>query len=333
MPITHAKNVTIADATGTVTGWFGTSTVTVPATALQRPSDWNSAHNMAFTLTGNTTQGSTVSGTDIIFAGSGGVSVGGSNGSIIVSGPIDAVVSTLVPYFPASTSSQTIGGFGATTASAMVFPVPIMQDVAFNHIKILQSMSVVTTSNSSGAQTITSRYGLYSRNGSTLSEISTGSFSIALSLSSISGTISFPTSTGTAGYGYATSTWNATANAQSLFGTAGNRVIDLVFSNSMSLSPNMYFVGLHQRQSTSNAAIGLSSGFVGNAMNGTSNVGPFGRSTADFTSRSDLHLGAHGFYTSTGSAGYSGTAIPASMLLSGFNNNLNVMPMITFAST
>lgn len=335
MPISHVKSITVADATGTATGWFGTTTVTIAASAIQLPSDWNSAHAMLFTLTGNTTQNSTVSGTNVIFAGSGNVSVGGSNGSIIISGAGGGgtTLSTFVPYFPASTSSQTLGAFGTSTASAMVFPIQLIENVAFNHIKIVQSGSIVTTSQSSGLQTITSRFGLYSNNAGTLSEISTGSFSIALTLSSISGTISFPTSTGTAGYGYATSTWNATNAAQSLFGTAGNRVIDLVFSNSMSQPPGIIYMGLHQRQSTSNFALGLSSALVGNAMNATSGAGPFGRSTAAFSNSSALHLGAHGFYTSTGSAGYSGTAIPASMILTAFNNNLNVMPMVTFAST
>jgi hypothetical protein len=293
---------------------------------------------MVFTITGNTTQGSTVSGTNILFAGSGGISVGGSNGSIIISGPAgggaNATLSTFVPYFPASTSSQTNGGFGTSTASAMVFPIIVVQDVAFNHIKILQSMSVVTTSNSSGLQTITSQFALFSNNAGTLSSISSGSFSMALTLSSISGTISFPTTTASSGYGYGTSTWGSTATAQSLFGTAGNRAIDLVFgTNSMSFSPQVVYLGIHQRQSTSNTAVGLSSAFVGNAMNGTTNAGPFGRSTAAFSNSSQNHLGAHGFYTSTGSAGYSGTALPASMILTAFNNNMNVMPMVTLASS
>lgn len=332
MQITHFKSDTIADATGTVTFWNGTTTGSAAATDLVRPSDWNSNHALAFTLTGNTTLSSTGSGSAIPFAGSGGVVLGFSAGTLIFSGIGNATVSTLVPYFPASTSSQTIGGFGTTTASALVFPLPIVQDVQFNHIKILQSLSMVS-STVSGQQTISSRFGLFSNNAGTLSQISSGSFSIAATVSSVSGTISFPSGTGTSGYAYGTSSWSATAQAQSLFGTAGNRAIDLQFGGSMSLPPGLYYMGVHQRQSTSSAAVGLSSGFVGNAMNGSSNVGPIGLSAAAHSSRSEYHLGAHGFYTSTGSAGYSGTALPASMLLSGFNNNVNVMPMVTLMST
>ena len=332
MQITHFKSDTIADATGTVTFWNGTTTGSAAATDLVRPSDWNSQHALAFTLTGNTTLTSTGSGSVIPFAASGNLAVGFSNGTLIFSAFGNATVSSLVPYFPASTSSQTAGAMGTSTASALVFPLPIVQDVSFNHVKILQSLSVVT-STISGQQTISSQFGLYSNNAGTLSQISSGSFSMALTVSSVSGTISFPSATGTSGYAYGTSSWSTTAQAQSLFGTAGNRAIDLQFGGNLSLAPNLYWMGVHQRQSTSSAAVGLSSGFVGNAMNGTTNVGPIGQSTANFSSNSAFHFGAHGFYTSTGSAGYSGTALPDSMLLSGFKNNVNVMPMVTFMST
>jgi hypothetical protein len=104
--ITHFKSDTIADATGTVTFWNGTTTGSAAATDLVRPGDWNSVHALAFTLTGNTTLSSTGSGSAIPFAGSGGVALGFSAGTLIFSGIGNATVSTYVPYFPASTSSQ-----------------------------------------------------------------------------------------------------------------------------------------------------------------------------------------------------------------------------------
>lgn len=83
MPFYHAKSITIADATGTVTFWNGGTTGSAAATDLQRPSDWNSAHNLVYNFAGNTTNQSTVSGTDVPFYGSGGVSIWGSNGSAV----------------------------------------------------------------------------------------------------------------------------------------------------------------------------------------------------------------------------------------------------------
>lgn len=145
--------------------------------------------------------------------------------------------------------------------------------------------------------------------------------------------MSYPSQTNTAGYTYTTLSGSTTAQIQSLFGTAGNRIVEMVFGNSMSLSQGIYWLGIHQRQSTVGYAGGLSSAMVGNAMNSTTAVGAIGQSTAKFTSNSAYHLGAHGVYSSTGSANYSGTNLPASMMLSAFNNNINVIPLITFMST
>lgn len=332
MQITHALSLTVGDATGTATIWNGATTSSIAATAVPRPTDWNSQHALMFTFGGNTTNASTVSGTAVPFAGTGGISIGGSNGSVLFSVGPNATVSTYVPYFPASTSSQTGGAKGTSTASAIVFPIPVYQDIAFNAMRILYSASYVT-STISGQHTISSGWGLYSNNAGTLSRISSGSFSMAMTVSSVSATVSLPNSTNSAGYTHTTLAITTTAQGQSLIGTAGNRVADLVFGGSMSLSPGLYYVGLHQRQSTSSANVGLSTAFIGNAMNATSGVGPMGSSTAAFSASSDYHLGAHGFYTSTGSAGYSGTTLPASMIMTGFNNNLNVMPMVTLLST
>lgn len=52
--VTHAKSNVIADFTGTVTvGNSSGGTVTVQATDLVRPVDWNSAHQVTFALTGS----------------------------------------------------------------------------------------------------------------------------------------------------------------------------------------------------------------------------------------------------------------------------------------
>lgn len=326
MLITHAKSLTVSPATGTLTIWNGGTTSSIAASDVIQPNDWNSQHALSFVFGGNTTNISSVSGTQVPFAATGGVSIGASNGSLLISAPINATVSTYVPYFPASTSSQTHGAKGTSTASAFVFPVPVYEDIAFNAIKILYSASYVT-STISGRHTISSGWGLFSNNGGTLSLISSGSFSLAMTVSSVSATLSLPTSTNTAGYTYGTISVSTTAQGHSLFGTAGNRVADLVFGDTMSLSPGFYFVGLYQRQSTSSANIGLSTALIGNAMNATSGVGPMGSSTAAFTNNSAYHLGAHGFYTATS------TTLPSAMSLTGVSNAVNVMPMITLLST
>jgi hypothetical protein len=169
-------------------------------------------------------------------------------------------------------------------------------------------------------------------NGSTLSQISSGSLSFAITNSSVSATISFPTATGTAGYTYGTVSGSATAQLQSLFGTAGNRIVGLQFGNTMSLSEGLYWLGIHQRQSSTSANIGLSTAMVGNAANSVVNAGLWGSSTAAFATNTKYNWG-WGVFTSTGLAGHSGTNLPTSMALSGISKSVIVLPLITFIST
>ncbi len=88
MAISHIKSNTIADWTGTVTVGNSTGgTQTVAATDLVRPSDWNSAHNQFYTLSGNTTNASTASGTNVVFQAAGAITLAGSTGTIVISSP------------------------------------------------------------------------------------------------------------------------------------------------------------------------------------------------------------------------------------------------------
>ena len=83
MAISHSKSVTIADFTGTVTVFNSLgATQTANATDLVRPSDWNSVHNQYYTLSGNTNNASTVSGTNVVFQGAGAVTLTGTNQTI-----------------------------------------------------------------------------------------------------------------------------------------------------------------------------------------------------------------------------------------------------------
>lgn len=243
MPISHAKSITVADATGTATGWFGTTTVTVAATDLQRPSDWNSAHNMAFTLTGNTTQGSTVSGTDIVFAGSGNVSVGGSNGSIIISGGGGIIRNY---YNPQDGYVQVAGQQGQ--ASMHIQPA-YMPDVTMD--RIAMPVLVTNATNSTGTVTISFGMAIYTRNNSTMSIYASTSGSQAITFSGNS------------------------ANSSTY---AGMRLMTIPWSTSF--PENQYYVGIWSRTTTGGANATVSqflasqansvfSGILGAASNAT----------------------------------------------------------------
>jgi hypothetical protein len=69
MAISHAFTNQISDGTNT---------------NIVRPSDWNSAHNQYYTLSGNTLGNSTVSGTNVVFQGSGNVSLSGTGQTIVL---------------------------------------------------------------------------------------------------------------------------------------------------------------------------------------------------------------------------------------------------------
>jgi hypothetical protein len=88
MAISHAKSVTIADFTGTVTVFNSNgATTTANATDIVRPSNWNSAHDQYMTLAGNTAGASTVSGSNIVFQGGNNVTLSGNGSTIVFSGP------------------------------------------------------------------------------------------------------------------------------------------------------------------------------------------------------------------------------------------------------
>jgi hypothetical protein len=88
MGISHLKTNTIADFTGTVTVFNSLgATVTANATDLVRPSDWNSAHLEQLSFLGNTAGVSTISGSNIFWAGGNNITLSASAGSVTISGP------------------------------------------------------------------------------------------------------------------------------------------------------------------------------------------------------------------------------------------------------
>lgn len=281
--------------------------------------------------TGTTTAGTNVSVSATLNSNGLNLAISGAAGG--TGGGGGATLSSYAPYWPAATSTQTMGGYGTTSASAIVFPVDVLNNLHFNFMRVMLTASILTT-NTSGGHTITSSWGIYSDNAGTLSAMTTSSFSMCFTGSSVSGTASYPVSTNSAGYTYTTIAWTTSGQAHSMFGTVGRRIADLVLGNSQSLSPGRYYVGIMNRQSTSGAAnVGYSTALVGNPIQPLQQAAPMGEYTVSHTASTRYRFGPVGFYTSTGSAGYGGTALPTSMFMTGFNNTLNVAPLLSFMST
>lgn len=116
MPIYHAFTNPVADATGTITvGNLSGGTTTAAASNLQKPSDWNSAHNFQFNVAGNTTGGSSVSGTDVSFAAAGNLLVSAGAGSVVYSiPPLSIYLTSNTLGFSSSTEGTDGITFGAS---------------------------------------------------------------------------------------------------------------------------------------------------------------------------------------------------------------------------
>lgn len=182
----HAKTLSQGNAVGTNTIWFGATTSTVAATDLVGPDNWESAHKYAFTLSGNTNNASTVSGTNLIFQGAGPITMIGStdtNGaSIIFSNQSAPELSRKIfPYsaaeFGASFKSGTPG-----TVSMGYFS--LSNNLRASAMRIVASISVITRTNETVTNGFTVNFGLYTVINSTFSQVSSGSQSATFAVDS-----------------------------------------------------------------------------------------------------------------------------------------------------
>ena len=253
MSLVHVKSNTVGNATGTVTVWNTQgSTTTAPASALVQPQDWNSQHQMTQLFSGNTLGSSSVSGTDLVLAAGNNITLSASqaagSGAVTIQGPPN--LSTWMPYEPGSTSLQSLWAQNTASQSIIFAPFNVPAQLQLDCIRVWEQPVYSSTSNGY-SQSISRQWGLYSNNAGTLSLISSNSFSIGHSGSSVSGTLSYPASSNSAGYTYSTTTYTGTAQANSLYGSYGVRALDLVFGGNLTLTQGQYWLAQLMRGSTS----------------------------------------------------------------------------------
>jgi hypothetical protein len=149
MAVSHVKSDTIADFTGTITGFNSQgSTTTIAATDLVRPVDWNSAHNEKYTVSGNTSLSSTASGSNVVFSATGNITIIGSSDTIVWSVPPRDILSAfLFPDVLNNTATMSFGG----GSSIYVFPFILPQDGSFSFIRLPASWSIITTTMTTAA--------------------------------------------------------------------------------------------------------------------------------------------------------------------------------------
>lgn len=287
--------------------------------------------SVATSLTNIKISGGTLSNnlSELVFSNSNGVSFGLSGSTITGSvAPAGRTISTFVPYLLGNSATLTIHGQGVTSGSVRFFPMFISENVQFNAVRVLLNLSYVTSS-VSGQQSVTLSYGLYSNNAGSLSSISTNSFSLGVTNSSVSNTVSYPVSTGTGGYTYTTQTQSTTANIQSAWGTGAPRVVDLAFTNSMSLASGGYWLGLIVRNSSSSANIGIHLGVVGMSINPVNNIAIFGVASSAQTTNSAYRIPYHGLGVYT----VSQSSLPGGVPLTDIAQTMTLVPAYTILST
>lgn len=230
MQITHAFSNTVGDATGTITIWNGATTSTVAATAVPRPSDWNSQHALQFTLAGNTTNASTVSGTAVPFMGAGYVSVGGSAGSLVISGQTPLATA----YNEFKESPMVVGQVGQGSLALQRWNMP---DMVFD--RVVMPIQASATTGQTGTVTMSFHVGIYTFNASTALSLwgsTSGSTSLAFSgtgqNSLVTGirAVSFPWTTTISGFpGVAIGVLSRTTTAGGAF-SASNGLVSQINS-------------------------------------------------------------------------------------------------------
>ena len=336
MSLVHVKSNTIGNATGTVSVWNtqGSST-TVAASALVQPQDWNSAHQMTQLFSGNTLGSSSVSGTDLVWAAGNNITLSASqaagSGAVTIQGPPN--LSTWMPReFGQTLVSVVIGTLNTASSSIALVPFNIPAQVQGNCVRVWMQDSIISSSialSHSG-----SRYwGLYTNNVGTLSLASSGSMSMLNTQSSGSGTVSYPASSNSAGYTYSTTTWTATAQANSLFGSVGMRAVDFVFGGNFTLSQGQYWLGLLNVGSTAGGNGGIAPQFLGNSISPglLASVAPMGQTIV--TSATNPHAPYQGYGFATGTTGAMKASIAFSNINQGAVNLSNMIPLLAVLST
>lgn len=284
--------------------------------------------------------------------------VGDQIAATITKNTIDSIQSILRNFSPfvlssAGTSLQTLNSAtGATgTGSLFVFPVTVPANLQFNQILIPNSLTWVT-SNNTVSNSYYSRFGIYSMNNNTLSLISSGSFSIGETLRSASATWNYPTTTHTTGYGYGGfPAGNLTATGQYASFVGGVRVVGLQFGGNVSLTPNVYWIGIMSQRSTGSVStFGLShAGIIGQIITNLNQAGtgqglmPIGYHYSQWSLSNSAVTGWQGrhiigFLTATSVTNFGGTQIPPAITLSQLgavaaNLTATILPAITFVST
>jgi hypothetical protein len=197
--VIHAYNSPMVELTGTVTVFNSAGApTTIAATNLVGPNEWESTHQVTYFMTGNTSNVSTISGTNIIWAASGNVSLSATSNTlgILAASPVYSFFEVPTPI------AQTFnvaggGGWLIPQASSFLFLVPFSVPVQYAEFVMLSQLvptwNTLTTGTGQASAGYSVTVGLYSQGtvgSSSLYSLSVSS-SITFSASQNSNSMSF----------------------------------------------------------------------------------------------------------------------------------------------
>lgn len=199
------------------------------------------------------------------------------------------------PTPPDQTGSTVVSMGTGTSNVASFFPFQLPGYVRADYLQLALSMSFSTLGNSSGQQTHSLSYGIYSRgagaNSTTISQILGSLLTIGVTGNNSTYSINQPVSTSTSGWSTA-QTSSGGSNITS--GYTGGKLV--LFPINSTLSPGNYLLGLWGGMSTSSIIVGLSNSLIG-YNNGPSTLGtlaPIGSFSSGFSTGAPLVAGFGG---------------------------------------
>jgi len=114
-------------------------------TNIVRPSDWNSAHNQYYTLSGNTLGNSTVSGTNVVLQGAGNVSLSGTGQTVVVYATGGGVGGGVA--LAASTQTATSGTVNFANSNGISFGMSGSNEITASYTVPTQSVQTQASGN------------------------------------------------------------------------------------------------------------------------------------------------------------------------------------------
>lgn len=272
------------------------------------------------------------------------ITLSGTGNTVVIVNAPDVVSSYLVPIgtnmplamCPAFNVPITLGT-SATNYSAFFLQFSLDTNVKATGMMVPFLHQYSTASNSSGVAAHTIRYGIFTQNNSTLSLMSSNSFSLICTNSSVSGTLSYPASCNTNGFTYSSVTWSASSQTASLFPNNTAVWYNLPFTDTLSLSSGPYYLGLIKNYSSTNSRVALYQLNLAVAQAGIE-AGTLGTvfgsySSAILTQITDTFQFGRNVYVATSTGEYGGTNLPSSIHITRLSRNTSPsIPAILFRS-